>query len=82
MRTSLAAVTALTGSLLLPFLISGSAQALTNAPDLKNVMSTTYIGTVMPVRAGGGGGFAIKPAWAITEAAQSQLAKTLKPSKQ
>src|SRR6476469_9959506 len=56
MRTNLAAVTALTGSLLLPFLMLGSAQALTNAPDLKNVMSTTNIGTVMPVRIGGGGG--------------------------
>jgi hypothetical protein len=57
MRTSLAAVTALTGSLLLPFLMLGSAQAVTGAPDLKNLMSTTNIGTVMPVRAGGGGGF-------------------------
>src|SRR6478672_10174767 len=57
MRTSPAAVTALTGSLLLPFLMLGSAQAVTSAPDLKNVMSTTNIGTVMPVRAGGGGGF-------------------------
>ena len=52
-----AAVTALVGSLLLPLLMLGSAQALTSAPDLKNVMSTTRIGTVMPVRAGGGGGF-------------------------
>ena len=43
MRTSLAAVTALTGSLLLPFLILGSAQAVTNAPELKNVKSTTHI---------------------------------------
>jgi hypothetical protein len=57
MRTSLAAVTALTGSLLLPFLMLGSAQAVTSAPDLKKVMSTTHVGTVMPVRAGGGGGF-------------------------
>jgi hypothetical protein len=57
MRTSLAAVTALTGSLLLPFLMLGSAQAVTNAPDLKNVLSTSHIGTVMPARAGGGGGF-------------------------
>ena len=47
MRTSLAAVTALTGSLLLPFLMLGSAQAVTSAPDLKNVMSTTHIGTVI-----------------------------------
>ena len=46
MRTSPAAVTALAGSLLLPFLMLGSAQALTSAPDLKNVMSTTHIGTV------------------------------------
>ena len=57
MRTSPAAVTALVGSLLLPLLMLGSAQALTSAPDLKNVMSTTRIGTVTPVRAGGGGGF-------------------------
>ena len=57
MRTSLVAVTALTGSLLLPFLMLGSAQAVTSAPDLKKVMSTTHVGTVMPVRAGGGGGF-------------------------
>lgn len=35
----------------------GSAQAVTSAPDLKNVMSITQIGTVMPVRIGGGGGF-------------------------
>jgi hypothetical protein len=54
MRTSLAAVTALTGSLFLPFLMLGSAQAVTSAPDLKNVMSITQIGTVMPVRIGGG----------------------------
>ena len=57
MRTSLAAVTALTGSLILPFLMLGSAQAVTSAPDLKNVASSTHIGTVMPVRGGGGGGF-------------------------
>ena len=57
MRRVPAAVTALVGSLLLPLLMLGSAQALTSAPDLKNVMSTTRIGTVTPVRAGGGGGF-------------------------
>ena len=57
MRTSLAAVTALTGSLLLPFLMLGSAQAVTSAPDLKYVVNTTHIGAVMPVRGGGGGGF-------------------------
>ena len=57
MRTSLAAVTALTGSLLLPVLMLGSAQAVTSAPDLKYVVSTTHIGAVMPVRGGGGGGF-------------------------
>ena len=51
MRTSLVAVTALTGSLLLPFLMLGSAQAVTSAPDLKNVMSTTHIGTAMAVTA-------------------------------
>ena len=58
MRTSLAAVTALTGSLLLPFLLLGSAQAVTSAPDLKNVISTTDNGTVTPVGGHmGGGGF-------------------------
>jgi hypothetical protein len=56
MRTSLAAVTALAGSLLLPFLMLGSAQAVTSVPDLKNVMSTTHISTVTPVRGGGGFG--------------------------
>jgi hypothetical protein len=61
MRTTLAAVTALAGSLLLPCLMLGSAQAVTSAPDLKNVISTTdngtINGTITPVR-GGGGGFA------------------------
>src|SRR5262249_30656843 len=37
MRTSLAAATALAGSLLLPCLMLGSAQAVTSAPELKNV---------------------------------------------
>ena len=58
MRTSLVGVTALAGSLLLPCLMLGSAQAVTSAPDLKNVISTTDNGTVTPVRGGGGGGFA------------------------
>ena len=62
MRTSLAAATALAGSLLLPCLMLGSAQAVTSAPDLKNVISTTDSGTIndtlTPIRAGGGGGFA------------------------
>ena len=61
MRTTLAAVTALAGSLLLPCLMLGSAKAVTSAPDLKNVISTTdngtINGTITPVR-GGGGGFA------------------------
>jgi hypothetical protein len=54
----LAASTALVGSLLLPFFMLGSAQAVTSAPDLKNVISTAHNGTVTPVRGGGGGGFA------------------------
>jgi hypothetical protein len=53
MRTSLVGVTALAGSLLLPCLMLGSAQAVTSAPDLKNVISTTDNGTVTPVRGGG-----------------------------
>jgi hypothetical protein len=58
MRTSLAAVTALAGSLLIPCLMLGSAQAVTSAPDLKNV-TTSGIVTLTPVRGGsGGGGFA------------------------
>ena len=58
MRTIIAAVTALAGSLLIPCLMLGSAQAVTSAPDLKNVISTTDNGTVTRVRSGGGGGFA------------------------
>src|SRR5262245_6383007 len=53
MRTSLVGVTALAGSLLLPCLMLGSAQAVTSAPDLKNVISTTDNGTVTPGRGGG-----------------------------
>ena len=56
MRMSLAAVTALAGSLLLPVLTLGSAQAVTRAPDLKNAISGGTV-TLTPVR-GGGGGFA------------------------
>ena len=41
MRTSLAAATALAGSLHLPCLMLGSAQAVTSAPNLKNVISIT-----------------------------------------
>jgi hypothetical protein len=55
MRTSLVASTALVGSLLLPFLMLGSAQAVTSAPDLKNVVSTNHDGPVTLVRGGGGG---------------------------
>jgi len=55
MQTSLAAVTALAGSLLLPFLMLGSAQAVTSAPDLKNAVTKTNPVTL--VGHGGGGGF-------------------------
>ena len=58
MRTTIAAVTALAGSLLVACLMLGSAQAATSAPDLKNVISTTDNGTVTPVGGHmGGGGF-------------------------
>ena len=52
MRMSLAAVTALAGSLLLPVLLLGSAQAVTSSLDFKNAISSTV--TLTPVRGGGG----------------------------
>ena len=55
MRTTIAAVTALAGSLLLPCLMLGSAQAVTSAPDLKNAVTKTNPVTL--VGHGGGGGF-------------------------
>ena len=57
MRMSLVAATALAGSLLIPLLMLGSAQAVTNAPVLKSVVSTNPDGPVTLVRGGGGGGF-------------------------
>ena len=56
MRTTIAAVTALAGGLLVSCLMLGSAQAVTSAPELKNVISTLN-DSIMPVRGGGGGGF-------------------------
>ena len=46
MRMSLVAATALAGSLLIPLLMLGSAQAVTNAPVLKSVVSTNPDGPV------------------------------------
>src|SRR6478736_493431 len=54
MRTSLAAVTALAGSMLLAPLMMGPTQAQ-SAPDLKNAV--TKISPVTLVGHGGGGGF-------------------------
>jgi len=55
MRTSIAAVTALAGSLLLAPLMLGPTQA-GGAPDLKNALSATRDSAVTLVRGGGGGG--------------------------
>jgi hypothetical protein len=55
MRTTIAAVTALAGSLLLAPLMLGPTQA-GGAPDLKNALSATHPGAVTLVRGGGGGG--------------------------
>jgi hypothetical protein len=55
MQTSLAAVTAFAGSLLLAPLMLGPVQA-GSAPDLKNAISATHAGTVILVRRGGGDG--------------------------
>jgi hypothetical protein len=53
MRTTIAAVTALAGSLLLAPLMLGPTQA-GGAPDLKNALSATHPGAVTLVRHGGG----------------------------
>ena len=55
MRMTIAAVTALAGSLLLAPTMLGPAKAA-GAPDLKNALSTTHDGAVTLVRDGGGGG--------------------------
>ena len=55
MRTTIAAVTALAGSLLLAQPMLGPTQA-GGAPDLKNALSATHDGAVTLVRGGGGGG--------------------------
>jgi hypothetical protein len=55
MRTSIAAVTALAGSLLLAPLMLGQAQA-GSAPDLRHALSATHDSAVTLVRHGGGGG--------------------------
>jgi hypothetical protein len=55
MQTSLAAVTALAGSLLLAPLILGPTQAA-SAPDLKNAVSSIHDSAIVLVRGGGGGG--------------------------
>ena len=55
MRTTIAAVTAIAGSLLLAPLMLGPTQA-GGAPDLKNALSATHPGAVTLVRGGGGGG--------------------------
>jgi hypothetical protein len=55
MRTSVAAVTAFAGSLLLAPLMLGLAQAA-SAPDLKDAVIVTHDGDVMLVHGGGGGG--------------------------
>jgi hypothetical protein len=54
MRTSIAAVTALAGSLLLVPLMQGPTQA--GAPDLKSAVGTTHNGAITLIREGGGGG--------------------------
>jgi hypothetical protein len=55
MQTSLAAVTALAGSLLLAPLVLGPTQA-GSVPDLKNAMSAIHAGPITRVGGGGGGG--------------------------
>ena len=55
MRMTIAAVTALAGSLLLAPTMLGPAKAA-GAPDLKNALSPTHDGAVKLVRGGGGGG--------------------------
>ena len=55
MRTTIAAVTALAGSLLLAPLMLGPTQA-GGVPDLKNALGTTHDSAVTLVRGGGGAG--------------------------
>jgi len=55
MRTGIAAVTALAGSLLLAPLMLGPSQA-GSTPDFKNAMSAIHDGGLTLVRGGGGGG--------------------------
>jgi hypothetical protein len=55
MRTMIATVTALAGSLLFAPPMLGPTQAA-GAPDLKNVLSATHDSAVTLVRGGGGGG--------------------------
>ena len=55
MRMTIAAVTALAGSLLLAPTMLGPAKAA-GASDLKNALSPTHDGAVKLVRGGGGGG--------------------------
>ena len=55
MRTGIAAVTALAGSLLLAPLMLGPSQA-ESTPDFKNAMSAIHDGGLTLVRGGGGGG--------------------------
>jgi hypothetical protein len=54
MKTSIAALTALAGSLLLAPLMMGPTQAQ-SAPDLKNAVSAIHNGAVTLVRGGGDG---------------------------
>jgi hypothetical protein len=55
MRTTIVAVTALAGSLLLAPLMMGPTQAQ-SAPDLKNAVSSIHDGAIILARGGGGGG--------------------------
>ena len=55
MQTSIAAVTALAGSLLLAPLMLGPTQA-GSAPDLKNAVSSIHDSAIVLVHGGGGGG--------------------------
>jgi len=72
MRTGIAAVTALAGSLLLAPLMLGPSQA-GSAPDFKNAMSAIHDGGLTLVR-GGGGGFGGATAAALAGATAAALA--------